>query len=47
MYLVANEHLSKFFSIIKNLDRGSSIVFLGSQLYIQGWWWLAIELNSL
>jgi hypothetical protein len=47
MYPAAPEHLSEFFSIIKNLDRGSSIVFLGSQLYIRGWWWLAVELNYL
>jgi hypothetical protein len=30
MYPAASEHLSWFFSIIKNSDRGSSIVFLGS-----------------
>jgi hypothetical protein len=47
MYPAAPEHLSEFFLIVKNLDRGSSIVFLGSQIYIQCWWWLAIELNSL
>jgi hypothetical protein len=47
MYPAALEHLSKFFLIVKNSDRGSSIVFLCSQLYTRGWWWLAVELNSL
>jgi hypothetical protein len=47
MYPTAPEHLSKFFSIVKNSDRGSFIVFLGSQLYNRGWWWLAVGLNSL
>jgi hypothetical protein len=47
MYLTAPEHLFKFFSIVKNLDRGSSIVFLGSRLYVQSWWRLAVELNPL
>jgi hypothetical protein len=48
MYPVAPEHLSEFFSIVKNSDRGSSIVFLGSQIYIRCWWgWLVVELNSL
>jgi hypothetical protein len=47
MYPAAPEHLFGFFFIVKNLDRGSLIVFLGSQLYVQGWWWLAVELNSL
>jgi hypothetical protein len=41
------KHLSKFFSIVKNSDIGSFIVFLGSQLYIQCWWWLVVGLNSL
>jgi hypothetical protein len=47
MYPAAPEHLSEFFSIVKNSDRGSFIVFLGSQLYIRGSWWLAVGLNSL
>jgi hypothetical protein len=47
MYPAAPEHLSEFFLIIKNLDRGSSIVFLGSWLYVQSWWRLVVELNSL
>jgi hypothetical protein len=47
MYLTAPEHLFEFFSIVKNLDRGSSIVFLGSRLYVQSWWRLAVELNPL
>jgi hypothetical protein len=47
MYPGAPEHLSEFFLIVKNSDRGSSIVFLGSQIYIRCWWWLAVELNSL
>jgi hypothetical protein len=47
MYHVAPEHLFGFFSIVKNSDIGSSIVFLGSQIYIQCWRWLAVELNSL
>jgi hypothetical protein len=47
MYPAAPEHLFGFFFIIKNSDRGSLIVFLGSQLYVRGWWWLAVELNSL
>jgi hypothetical protein len=46
MYPTAPEHLFGFFFIVKNSDRGSFIVFLGSQLYVQGWWWLAVELNS-
>jgi hypothetical protein len=32
---------------ISSQDRGSSIVFLGSQIYIRCWWWLEVELNSL
>jgi hypothetical protein len=47
MYPLAPEHLSKFFSIIKNSDRGSSIVFLDSRLYVRSWWRLAVELDSL
>jgi hypothetical protein len=47
MYPAAHEHISRFFLIIKNSDRGSFIVFLGSQLYVRGWWWLAVELNYL
>jgi hypothetical protein len=46
MYPTAPEHLFGFFFIVNNSDRGSFIVFLGSQLYVQGWWWLAVELNS-
>jgi hypothetical protein len=45
MYSAAPDHLSGLFFIIKNSDRGSFIVFLGSQLYVRGWWRLAIELN--
>jgi hypothetical protein len=30
MYPTTVEHLFEFFSIVKNSDRGSSIVFLGS-----------------
>jgi hypothetical protein len=41
------KYLSEFFSIVKKSDIGSFIVFLDSQLYIQGWWWLAVGLNSL
>jgi hypothetical protein len=47
MYHAAPEHLSGFFSIVKNSDRGSSIVFIGSQIYIRYWWWLVIRLNYL
>jgi hypothetical protein len=47
MYPTTPEHLSRFFLIVKNSDRGSFIVFLGSQLYVRGWWWFAVELNSL
>jgi hypothetical protein len=47
MYPTTPEHLSEFFLIVKNSDRGSFIIFLGSQLYIRGWWWLAVGLNSL
>jgi hypothetical protein len=47
IYPTALEHLSGFFLTVKNSDRGSLIVFLGSQLYVQGWWWLAVEMNSL
>jgi hypothetical protein len=47
MYPAAPEHLSRFFLIVKNLDRGSFVVFLGSHLYVRGYWWLAVELNSL
>jgi hypothetical protein len=44
---VGPDHLSGFFLIVKNSDRGSFVIFLGSQLYIRGWWWLVVELNSL
>jgi hypothetical protein len=47
MYPATLEHLSGFFLIVKNLDRASFIVFLGSQLYVQGWWWLTVESNYL
>jgi hypothetical protein len=47
IYPAASEHLSEFFSIVKNSDTGSFIVFFGSQFYIRGWWWLAVGLNSL
>jgi hypothetical protein len=47
MYPAAPEHRSEFFLMVKNSDRGSFIVFLGNQLYIRGWWWLAVGLNSL
>jgi hypothetical protein len=47
MYPLVPEHLSEFFLTVKNSDRGSSIVFLGSCLYVQSWWWLAVELDSL
>jgi hypothetical protein len=38
IYPTAPEHLFEFFLIVENSDRGSFIVFLGSQLYIRGWW---------
>jgi hypothetical protein len=47
MYPAAPEHLFGFFLIVKNSDRGFFIVFLGNRLYVRGWWWLAVELNSL
>jgi hypothetical protein len=47
MYPAAPDHLFGFFFIVKNSDRGSSVVFLGSQLYVRGWWWLAVELKSI
>jgi hypothetical protein len=47
MYPAAPKHLFRFFFIVKNSDRGSLIFFLGSQFYVRGWWWLAVELNSL
>jgi hypothetical protein len=47
MYPAAFEHLFGFFLFVKNSDRESFIVFLGGQLYVYGWWWLAIELNFL
>jgi hypothetical protein len=34
MYPAVPEHLFEFFSLVKNLDRGSFIVFLGSRLYV-------------
>jgi hypothetical protein len=47
MYPAAPKHLSGFFLIVKNSDKGSFIVSLGSRLYVRGWWWLTIELNAL
>jgi hypothetical protein len=38
MYPAALEHPSEFFSIVRNSNGGSSVVFLGSQIYIRSWW---------
>jgi hypothetical protein len=38
MYSAAPKHLSEFFSIVRNSDGGSCVVFLGSQIYIRCWW---------
>jgi hypothetical protein len=40
MYPAAPEHLSRFFLIVNNSDRGSFVVFLGSRLCVKGCWWL-------